>query len=453
MMNQSVSPKFHRWLEVFWLSALAAYVVAGAALVPFHGDESTQIFMGRDYFYLFRDGDLSKVLYDRTWTHRPDEQHLRLINGTVSKTIHGWLAASAGMKRDEINGQWDWKLDYAGNLESDHIPDTQLLHRARLASAGQLALSAALFYVLVRMTIGKPVAIVASALYALHPAILINGRRAMMEGAHLLGMILVLLMAAWLLQERRWWKLVLLGVISGVSVAAKHPNGFVVAIVFFACGALWLREAFSAQGQTRQRLMQALVGLLSAGALALIVFYLMNPAWWEAPFESAAEVLRLRVELLTEQVELYGGFESPVERVEGLFDYAFVQHSQYYEVVQWAGYEEIRAQISAYESSRLAGLAIGGGKLGGLVMLGLTIWGIVYLVRARHIDRKVRWLLLAWGGGIAIITLLVTPLPWQRYYLPVLPFVQIAAACALVHLFTPVWNRVASRIHSFSLTG
>ena len=106
MMNQPVSPKFHRWLEVFWLSALAAYVVAGAALVPFHGDESTQIFMGRDYFYLFRDGDLSKVLYDRTWTHRPDEQHLRLINGTVSKTIHGWLAASAGMKRDEINGQW-----------------------------------------------------------------------------------------------------------------------------------------------------------------------------------------------------------------------------------------------------------------------------------------------------------------------------------------------------------
>ena len=452
MMNQPVSPKFHRWLEVFWLSALAAYVVAGAALVPFHGDESTQIFMGRDYFYLFRDGDLSKVLYDRT-THRPDEQHLRLINGTVSKTIHGWLAASAGMKRDEINGQWDWKLDYAGNLESDHIPDTQLLHRARLASAGQLALSAALFYVLVRMTIGRPVAIVASALYALHPAILINGRRAMMEGAHLLGMILVLLMAAWLLQERRWWKLVLLGVISGVSVAAKHPNGFVVATVFFTCGALWLREAFSALDQTWQRLMQALVGLLSAGALALFVFYLMNPAWWEAPFESAAEVLRLRVELLKEQIELYGGFESPVERVEGLFDYAFVQHSQYYEVVQWAGYEEIRAQISAYESSRLAGLAIGGGKLGGLVMLGLTIWGIVQLVRARHIDRKVRWLLLAWGGGIAFIMILVTPLPWQRYYLPVLPFVQIAAACALVHLFTPVWNRVASRIQNSSLSG
>ena len=48
--------------------------------------------------------------------------------------------------------------------------------------------------------------------------------------------------------------------------------------------------------------------------------------------------------------------------------------------------------------------------------------------------------------------ILVTPLPWQRYYLPVLPFVQIAAACALVHLITPVWNRVASRIHSFSVS-
>ncbi|MCY4020649.1 MAG: phospholipid carrier-dependent glycosyltransferase [Chloroflexi bacterium] len=452
MIDRHVPAKLQGWLEGLWLAALAAYILAGAPLVPFHGDESTQIYMGRDYFYLFHDSDLEAVSYDSSWIKRPTEQHLRLINGTVTKTIHGFLAASAGMSREEINGQWDWQLDYAENRELGHIPEAQLLGRARLASAAQLAVSAALFYVLVRMTIGRPAAIVASGLYGLHPALLLNGRRAMMEGSHLLGMILVLLAAVWLLQGHRWWKFVLLGVASGFAVAAKHPNAFVVALVFFACAALWLYQTARVQGQARRRPAQALIGLLAAGGLALFSFYLMNPAWWQAPLDSAAEVLRLRAGLLNEQVARYGGYDSSAERIEGFLEYAFFDQSQYYEVAQWAGYDAIRAQISAYESSGLAGLAIDG-KLGGLIMAGLSVWGIVYLARAPQIDRKYRWLLLVWGGGIAGITLLVTPLPWQRYYLPVLPFAQLAAACAVAHLIRSWWHRMESRTqHDLSLS-
>ena len=413
-------------------------------MVPFHGDESTQIFMGRDYYYLFLEGDLSKVLYDSAWSSRQDEQHLRLINGTVSKTIHGWLAASQGIKRDQINGHWNWEEDYAQNSASNRMPDRSLLDAARLASSAQLALAAAAFFALVKMTIGRQEAYVASAMFALHPALLINGRRAMMEGSHLLGMMLVLLVAAWLLQGHRWWKLVLLGVASGFAVAAKHPNAAVVGLVFLACAALWLFQTAKTRAQERRTPAQSLAGLLAAGGLALFTFYLINPAWWQAPLDSAAEVLRLRVDLLEEQVGRYGGYDSSGERIEGFLEYVFFGQSQYYEVAQWAGYDAIRAQISAYESSGLAGLAIHG-KLGGLVMAGLSLCGIVYLARAPQIDRQYRWLLLVWGGGIAAITLLVTPLPWQRYYLPALPFAQLAAACALVHLIRLLWNRVESR--------
>ena len=47
------------WADALWLALLAAYIVAGAAIVPFHGDESSLMFMGRDFHYLFVDGDLS----------------------------------------------------------------------------------------------------------------------------------------------------------------------------------------------------------------------------------------------------------------------------------------------------------------------------------------------------------------------------------------------------------
>ncbi len=446
MTELSRPNRFPKWIDFLWLLLLAAYVLAGASLVPFHGDESTQIFMGRDYYYLFQEGDLPKVLYDSAWSSRQDEQHLRLINGTVSKTIHGWLAASKGIRLEQINGHWDWELDYAENRELGRIPDRSLLDAARLASSAQLAMAAAALFALVNISIGKPEAYIASAIFALHPAILINGRRAMMEGSHLLGMMLVLLSAAWLLQGRRWWKFVLLGLVSGFAVAAKHPNAFVLALVFLACAALWLYQTARMPGQAGQKTARSLVGLLAAGGLALFTFYLMNPAWWQAPLDSAAEVLRLRVDLLNEQAALYGGYASSAERIEGFLEYAFFDRSQYHEVAQWAGNDAIRAQINAYETSGFAGFAIAG-KLGGLVMALLSLWGIVYLARAPQIDSKYRWLLLVWGVGIALITLLVTPLPWQRYYLPALPFAQLAAACAFARLIRLFWNRMGSRTY------
>ncbi len=437
---------FPKWIDFLYLLLLAAYVLAGAPLVPFHGDESTQIFMGRDYYYLFQEGDLSKILYDSAWSSRQDEQHLRLINGTVSKTIHGWLAASQGTKLEQINGHWDWEQDYAQNSASNRIPDRSLLDAARLASAAQLAMAVVALFALVNISIGRQEAYVASAMFALHPALLINGRRAMMEGSHLLGMTLVLLMAAWLLQEQRWWKFLLLGVASGFAVAAKHPNAFVVALVFLACAALWLYQTAKIPGQERRRPVQSLVGLLAAGGLALFIFYLMNPAWWLAPLESGFEALSLRFALFQEQIAIFGGYNSLIERVQGFFRYVFVENYQYFEAAQWADYSEITQQVSSYEASGLSGLSIGGSAAGGLLNLALTLVGGVHLLRSQDIEGKYRWLLIVLSGGIALITLVATPLPWLRYYLPVLPFTMILSAYALVRLAAICRGEIKGRL-------
>ena len=406
--------------------------------------------MGRDYFYLIVEGDLSKVSYDSSWSARQDEQHLRIINGTVSKTIHGWLAANMGMRLEEINGHWDWGLDYAANRDSNRIPDLRLLQRARQASAIQLALATLIFFVFVRQTVGRPVAYLASALLALNPAILINGRRAMMEGSHLLGMVLVLLAAAWLIRERKWWHYVLLGCCSGAAIAAKHPNAFVVAVIFLACGSWILIEAAQSSGQAFRAQLRSFVRLLLSGFLALVVFYFMNPAWWKAPIEVAGEVLSLRVDLLDEQADNYGGYKTLQERVEGFYRYVFGEEKQYFEVPQWAGFAEIGAQIDAYEASGLAGIAIGAGNLYGIVAMGLTILGALLVIRDPDIDRRYRWLLLIWGAGIVVITFVFTPLPWQRYYLPVLPFVLILAAIAALRLVELISNLVKTRSNGFS---
>ncbi len=424
-----------RWVDALWLGCLALYIIAGAAIVPFHGDESTLMVMGRDYHYLFVQGDLSKVLYDRQWRVNPHEQHLRILNGTVSKTIYGWLQSLNGYGPRNLNRNWNWRRDYDFNAAQGAIPDGELLRQARLASALQLALAAALFFQFVKMISNRPTAYLASALFALHPNMLINGRRAMMEGSHILGLMLVLIAAAWLIQERRWWRYALLGVGAGVAIAAKHPNVIVCALVLLACARAPIWRLLRSRGRSWQRSTMDLTGLALAGLVAVIVFLLLNPAWWREPLTVAGEVVEERQQLLQNQVKAFGGYNSFGEQVSGFFQFVFVGERQYFEVSHWNDYDVITAQREAYEQSWLAGLLfIGGSGRLGLIFLLLSAFGAITLARDPALPLEGRWLVLIWIGGGALATLWLTPLPWARYYLPLLPAVILLVSYALTSL-------------------
>ena len=424
-----------RWVDALWLICLALYIVAGAAIVPFHGDESTLMVMGRDYHTIFVDGDLDKVLFDSSWQVAPYEQHLRLLNGTVSKTIYGWLQALNGIEPRDLNSNWAWGRSYNFNRARGAVPESELLRQARLAAALQLALAAALFFQFVRMTTNRPTAFLASALFALHPNMLINGRRAMMEGSHILGLMLVLVAAAWLLQERRWWRYALLGVCAGFAIAAKHPNVVICALVFLALARQPTWQLLQSRGKAWLRPARELMGLALAGVITVIVFLILNPAWWREPLDVALHVVGQRQQLLQNQVDVFGGYNSAAEQVSGFFEFVFVGARQYFEVSGWANYDVITAQISAYEQSWLAGLLFIGesGRLG-VISLILTIFGGLMLARDRDISRDTRWLVLIWIVGSALATLWLTPLPWARYYLALLPAVILLVSYALIRL-------------------
>ncbi|MCY4467009.1 MAG: phospholipid carrier-dependent glycosyltransferase [Chloroflexi bacterium] len=435
--------------DAIWLGLLALYVLAGARLMPFHGDESTLIYMGRDYYYLLVEGDLSRLEYDPSWSTSPAEQHLRLLNGTISKTVYGALAHGMGLSARELNEQWAWNRDYSWNAERGRIPNLALLRRTRLASSAQLALAAICFFALLRLTLNRPTAWIASALFVLHPNILINGRRAMMEGSHLLGVMLVLLAGAWLLQERRWWRYALLGVCAGFALAAKHPNLIVCALALSSSS---VRPFWRLLRGRDKPALRDLAGIALAGAIMIAVFLLLNPAWWNAPTQLPALVLEMRADLLQGQIEAFGGYQDFAEQVAGFFQFVFVGARQYFEVEAWAAYAPITAQIASYESSGWAGaLFIGASGRLGLVCLLLSLLGAVALWRDKRVLAEHRLLLLMWIGGTALFTLMVTPLPWARYYLPLLPALIILVSHALVTLARWLWRN--SRKRAYGIAG
>ena len=57
-----------------------------------------------------------------------------------------------------------------------------------------------------------------------------------------------------------------------------------------------------------------------------------------------------------------------------------------------------------------------------LLIIGLGIWR---LVRASDTPSASRWLIGIWGLFIVITVALITPINWQRYYLPVYPVIAL----------------------------
>lgn len=431
-----------RLIASVYLAALTAYVLLGVPVVPFHGDESTQIYMTHDYAYQFITGDPDRVRYDDD-PAQPALQELRLINGSINRYSAGFAWHAAGYTPADINQPWDWGADWDYNLRQQHAPPPGLLVAARYPSAIFTALSVAALFALGSVVGGLPVAYLASLYYALNPAVLVNGRRAMMEGSLLLTEILVVLAGLVFLRRPSWWRALLLGVVSGVALSAKHTNLFTVGAVGLVCLLLPLLM----RTPTRPRGLVALQGygvmLVVAGISAGLIFIALNPVWWgRDPVEQALLILRLRGDLLAGQTATFGGYDGPLDQLAGFGRQALVTLPMYYEVPNWGAW--IADQIARYEASVWTGVSIGGTVTGALLLLGCIVAGFVTFIRDATRPLATRWLVGGWAVVTVLTTLILTPLEWQRYYLPVYPVTGLFGALGAVRFYRLAWSHFAA---------
>jgi hypothetical protein len=407
-----------RLLDGLWCLALCAYILAGAALVPFHGDESTQIYMGRDFFYALNGQSVALQAFESLDGQAATQQQLRLINGTLPKYFFGAITYFQGYSIEQINEQWAWGSGWQWNHENGHVPPENLLWGGRLFSSLMLSVASLAMFGIGYQVSGRLVAYLASALFTLNPAILINGRRAMMEGSMLAFTLLAVFVALYLLKNRAWWLYVLLGLFSGLAVASKHTSVMTIAGVFLATGLYFLSKKFS---------YRSILGLVLAGILSLATFYALNPAWWNQPIETAKMVLQLRQQLLNEQVSSFSGYANLGEQALGFGRQVFILQPMYSEVEIDGFLSEQAEVIRAYEASGLAGLSFG--------LLG-AVFSFIGIVALWRMGNASAWLIAVWALAMLVLTLLLTPLEWQRYYLPIYPVMSLLTALGLEFALT-----------------
>jgi 4-amino-4-deoxy-L-arabinose transferase-like glycosyltransferase len=420
--------------------------MAGTGLASFHGDEAMQISTSQDYRTAFVEGQPGQLAVAPPYTV-DTPPWLRLINGSINRYAIGLSWQMSGFGSTPLPGIWEWPLSYDENVARGHRPGDAALLAARLPSALFLALSAVVMFGIGQQMGGRLLAYLASGLYAVNPVLLLNGRRAMMEGSMLCFGLLVVLVGVVIAKTphpptpsplRRegekdtravkviWW--IALAVAGGLALASKHSG---ITFVAGAFGWVWLaevRRAFGSAGWL-QRVLTATLRLAACFAGAVVVFVALSPALWNNPVARLGDLLAERQALLDSQVKAYGAPTTLQERVAGILLQPFMTPAQHFEAAFWANAAPVMAEVERYNASPLSGVQFGT-VFGGALTL-LSFIGLALSVRDGW-----RWGLLTWWA-VNVVALLVNPLPWQRYYLPLIPvsiLLAVHGALALLRL-------------------
>ena len=430
---------------IVWMLILIGYGLVGIASTPFHGDEGMQVYATIDYYTAFVEHHPQDLITNPPYIidSRP---HLRLINGSVQRYLAGLAFYLRGYTvRDlPLAPGWNWGLSYDDNVAGGWLPQADMLNLARVVSMWFFAVSVLAVAGIASLFHRRVIFYGATTLYALHPVLLLNGRRAMMEGTMLCFGLLTVWVAMGMIErwERvgwvRLWQWIALAVSGGFTLASKHTG----AIFLVAC---WTFIGITLLISIKPHWKRSIIGIglwgLS-GMVAILVFWVLSPALWNAPLARFQDLLATRNELLNIQVSIDPIAPTSLwQRGVALLQAPYLTQPMYYELHSWESTPTIQAQIQHYTQSALGGYALGGGW--GVLLTGLAIWGALRLGQYP----RYRLSLLVWLGWTCL-ALMLNPLPWQRYYLPYLPIFALLSAIGLDAITKDIQNLIRLNLRS-----
>src|SRR5262245_43898754 len=140
-----MAKKFYPFIDAIWLLALAVYVLVGAPLVSFHGDETIQVYNSHDYATAFIQGHPLDLMID--FSQPMSSYYLRIHDSSIPRYSIGLAWHLAGLSESDLPTHgWRWDKNYDQNLALGLRPSPPLLNAARFALSSFLAVSVAAMF-------------------------------------------------------------------------------------------------------------------------------------------------------------------------------------------------------------------------------------------------------------------------------------------------------------------
>ncbi|MCJ7733860.1 MAG: glycosyltransferase family 39 protein, partial [Anaerolineales bacterium] len=400
-----MAPSFKKeWFVPLLSLALFLFYCWGILLVPFHPDESTQIYMSGDFSQYLKNPFTLAVSPGVELTQ---DVIYRALDAPITRYLIGIARGITNTPKLPVD--WNWKLDWQNNQSAGAFPDPSLLLVSRFIPVLLLPLSINLLYFALRKILSQGSAVIAVLYLGLNPLLLLHGRRAMAESALLFGITLFL----WAVTRKKV-NPILVGLSLAVAFNAKQTAAVLIPAGIIA---VCLIEQES----------RNLKNLLTRTCLFLVVFLaiciLLNPFYWKSPILAISISVQAREQLSHLQlIDHLGGVKpSPLALFYELLNNLFMSPPIPLELGYYSALQD--SPIQEYFS--IPPHSWGRGLFAGSMFITISLGGIIVLVKRfrSYIDDKKRiltnliFITLLLIGGI-IFTL---PIPWQRYIIPLLP--------------------------------
>jgi 4-amino-4-deoxy-L-arabinose transferase-like glycosyltransferase len=423
------------WLAVEWVlmgAVLTAVYLSGLGDVPFHPDESQWIATSH-YYEKFINGNIASPewqAYPWTLTQPPLTRYAIAV---------GRLAG--GFSANELNAPWLFRQEWETNVAEGRMPEPALLWWSRLPMAVTAVGCGVLLIFIARAIGGRLAGWVMLLLFVLTGYYGEQLRRAMGEALLLCLMLLAVLAAyaagrSWprlvqmeAMRGREWLRplawLLLLALFAGLAGAVKL-NGLVL-----VGGGMVLTGLLAWKGRQRPfAWLFAVVGLIGLPLLAFWLFTAVNPAAYAHPWPHLVAMVEFRAEEIAKQQANAPYASLPLADVPKRI--RVVPDSTLSYAVPWPGGAAVKVLMGL--------LALGG--LGLMLALAWEWWRNGNLANGRAPDMSLAVLLML---GVVALPALLTPLDWDRYYLPLVVLASLGTAVCLAALSSRLWVQLTTR--------
>ena len=337
-----------------------------------------------------------------------------------------------GLGRSLVNipalpADWDWSKTWQQNQQAGAIPGKKLLFVGRLAVTLLFPISLALIYFTGKNLGNRFTGLLAVILLGSNALILLHTRRAMAEGALVFGITFAL----WsFTQGNRYpW---LAGFAVALAFCAKQSALALLPAGMLAVG--WV------QADHPHRIRKSALNVAQYLSAFILLAFALNPLYWSSPLKAIQVSWQARNELLEHQTRDVLNLapekilQTPGKRAAVLIANLYLAQPSFAEVGNYR--DETHLSETNYLS--IPGYDLGRGIVGGSLLLFLTLTGILIaglgVFKSGYNYKRILLSLLAATVFQTAILIFFVPLPWQRYVIPIIPFICIWIAYGVVSL-------------------
>lgn len=406
-------------LAVIFILLASIFYFRDLRSIPFHPDESTQIFMSSDVDIIFK--DISAIFWDN---NPPDSirQTYRLLDAPIARYLIGLGRLVVNIP--PLENDWNWSNSWEQNLLSHAYPSNLQLLVARIYTASFFPFSMYLLFKIGKHTSSILFGWILMVLFASNSLILLHTRRAMSEGPLVFFIILFL----WSLLKTKK------SVFLSAFALALAINSKISAIPLIFAGSF---SFLYVDGKRIFKNKSWLTKLLVFIVYIIVISFLLNPVHWSNPVRSLQASINARNELAVRQVNdllriaPQRALDTFTGRTSSLIGNIYFSPLAFFDYGNYS--ENIGRSITQYLQNPINILLRD--NYSSTILLFLSILGfLLSLIKLKKDDWDFNhpWFMINLSAVLEILFLLFfIPLPYQRYTIPVIPFILVWSAYSL----------------------